>query len=165
MVALAAGLLATQSAGAQDFMQQWFDNAAKAMKEFREAHAARIQAAGWRFMGGSVSSEGIPVYDLFLRDVKPLADSHRLATVLHAYYLPVPALDFPEHRSAKVEVDLDCSNDNYAEKSTWRYASPDGTGEPNSMTEGSPGTNFREMKRAQPQSAEKALAEAACAAR
>ena len=63
-------LTSSALAGAQDFLQQWRDSAAKAMNEFRSAHGADIQAAGWRFVTAVTTPEGVPSADVFVKDVK-----------------------------------------------------------------------------------------------
>ncbi len=162
---LLVGLLGSSPVFAQDFLQQWVDNATKAMKDFRTAHASRIEAAGWHFVGGSLTIEGVPQADLYLREVKAGEGASRAAMVLNAYYTPVPAFDFPEHQSMRALLNVDCGNDNYQERASWRYASADGSGEPNASTPERPTSNFRDNKHAQPQTAEKTLVDLVCAAK
>ncbi len=158
-LALLACALLSSTAGAQDFLQQWRDSAAKAMQEFRAAHSATIEAAGWKFAGGAVSAEGVPLADVFVKDVKAGQGSVKSADVLSVAYTPVPASSVPEHQSVKALVWFDCAAATYQDRALQRYASVDGSGQPSS-SESAPAETA--MRHAEPGSAEAAALSAVC---
>ena len=147
---------------AQDFLQQWRDSAIKGMNEFRAAHAAEIKAQGWRFIDGAVTAEGVPIADVFIKDVKAQDASTRSVRVLNAFYVPVSAADFPEYQSSSALVWFHCADGQYEHRRVDRYASIDGRGEPTSSDAKQPVEAPLEMKGAEPQSMAKTLANAVC---
>ena len=151
-------------AGAQDFLQQWRDSAAKAMNEFRTAHGPGIQAAGWRFVTAVTTPEGVPSADVFVKDVKEHEGPIRSASVLTVAYVPVPAFDVPEYQSSRALVWFDCKQGRYEQRSIARYASTDGSGTPTSADAEKPASAAPQMQSVEPESAQGALLTAVCSA-
>src|SRR5690242_18098440 len=96
-----AGALACVPAAAQDFLQQWRDSAAVAMKEFRAANDEPIRKQGWHFVEGLMNGEGVPLADVFVKDVKAESGSLRAAQVLSAFYQPASTPEGVGYRSAR----------------------------------------------------------------
>ena len=159
------GMLISSPVCAQDFLQQWRDSATKAMNEFRAAHWDAIKSGGWQFVEGVVNPEGVPIADLFIKDVRAQGGAVRSAQVFSAYYAPVPAADGPEYRSSKALMWFDCSAGKFDQRSVQHYASSDGAGDPGSAEAVKPGTAPGEMKVAEQNSIERTLLTAACAAK
>ncbi|MEO8158860.1 MAG: surface-adhesin E family protein [Betaproteobacteria bacterium] len=157
----------TLSAGvfAQDFLQQWHDSATRNMSEMRAAHKPAIEAAGWRFVSGAQSVEGVPISDLFVKGVKVEKDTVRSANLLNVFYVPVPASDFPEYQSTKMLVWFDCKEGEYEQRILERYATVDGSGNPVSRDAEKQGAGTIEMPGADRHSYEKALLAAVCQAK
>ena len=160
-VALVA-LMLSLSTFAQDFLQQWRDSAIKGMNEFRAVHWPAIKDGGWQFVDGVVSSDGIPMSDLFIKDVKAQAGPVRSAYVLNVFYAPVAASEVPEYQSTKALVWFNCNDGTYQDRRVQRYASIDGRGDANSGDAEKPNSAPAEMKSAEPQSSEKTLLAAVC---
>jgi hypothetical protein len=159
------GVSFTSLGGAQDFLQQWRDSAIKGMQEFRDAHRAKIDARGWRFVGGAMNADAVPISDLFIKDVKIRDGPTRSAYVLNAFYALVAPSDLPEYQSTKALVWFDCNQQRYADRSIDRYASVDGSGDPTSSQAEKPASEPIEMNNAEPQSVEKTVLTAVCSAK
>jgi len=151
-------------AGAQDFLQQWRDSAAKAMNEFRTAHGPEIQAAGWRFVTAITTPEGVPSADVFVKDVKVQDGPIRSASVLTVAYVPVPAFDVPEYQSSRAVVWFDCKQGRYEQRGIARYGSVDGSGTPTSADAEKPASAAPQMRPIEPESAQSTLLTAVCSA-
>ena len=158
------GLTFSALGGAQDFLQQWRDSAAKAMNEFRTAHGPGIQAAGWRFVTAVTTPEGVPSADVFVKDVKVQDGSIRSASVLTVAYDPVPAFDVPEYQSSRALVWFDCKQGRYEQRGIARYASANGGGTPTSADAEKPATAAPQMQAVEPESTQSTLLTAVCSA-
>jgi hypothetical protein len=156
------GLALSSAACAQDFLQQWRDSATKGMNEFRSAHKAGIEANGWHFVAGAQSAEEVPISDIFVKGVKAEKGAVRSAYLLNAFYVAVPASEFPEYQSAKMLVWFDCKEGSYEQRILERYASVDGSGNPVSREAEKQGSAGIEMPGADPRSFEKPLLAAVC---
>jgi len=159
------GLALSSPTLAQDFMQEWHDNAVKSMDAFRAAHQAEIEARGWQFVSGTVSSEGIPMADLFFKDVKVQDGAIRSASVLTAAYVPVQPSGLPGYQSTNAVVWFDCKGARFEQRGIKRYASADGSGEPTSSEAEKPASAPMQPKDAEPESTEKTLLTAVCSAK
>ena len=159
------GLLVGCPLGAQDFMQQWRDNAIVGMNAFRAAHSADIKAQGWQFVGGAETSEGIPVSDVFFKDVKIQDGPIRSAYVLNASYLPLQVTDSPEFQSTKALIWFNCTSGEHEYRSVERYANVDGSGAPTSSDTRKSDSTRMELKGAELQSMEKTVLSAVCSAK
>ncbi|HEX4985301.1 MAG TPA: surface-adhesin E family protein [Burkholderiales bacterium] len=160
-----AALALPAVAGAQDFLQQWRDSATRDMNEFRAAHRGPIEAAGWRFVTGTMTAEEVPVSDVFVKSVKVEKGAVRSASLLNALYQPVATSDIPEYRSTKLLVWFDCKEGSYEQHILERYATVDGTGNPVSRDAEKLDTPSIEMPGADPRSYEKPLLAAVCTGR
>lgn len=158
-------LLLAPAALAQDFLQQWRDDAAKGMAQFRDAHRAPIEAAGWRFVTGTMNAEEVPISDLFIRQVKAEGGSVRSAYLLNSLYVAVPESDTPEYHSTKLLVWIDCKEGGYEQRILERYATVDGTGNPVSRVAEKQPPGAIELVGADKRSWENALVTAVCSSR
>jgi hypothetical protein len=149
---------------AQDFMQQWRDGAIAAMNAFRAAHSDQIKAQGWQFVGGAESSEGIPISDVFVKDVKILDGAGRSAYVLNVSYAPVEVSGLPEYQTTKALALFNCAQRSYEYRSVERYANMEGSGDPNSSDTRKADSPPMELKGAELLSMEKTLLEHVCSA-
>ena len=147
--------------GAQDFLQQWRDSAAKAQNEFRTAHGPELQAAGWRFVTAITTAEGVPSADVFVKEVKVKDGPIRSASVLTVAYVPVPASDVPEYQSSRASVWFDCRQGRYEQRSIARYESTDGGGTPTSAEVESAAPQLQPVE---PESVQSTLLTAVCSA-
>src|SRR3954468_22019077 len=150
---------------AQDFLQQWRDSAIKSMNEFRAAQADAIKAGGWQFVDGLVNAEGVPLADVFIKDVKQQEGMVRSAQVLSAFYSPTSSADVPEYQSSKAVVWFDGASGGLEQRGIERYSTKDGAGQVTSSEALKPATAPREMRTAEPQTLDKALLTAVCGAK
>jgi hypothetical protein len=150
---------------AQDFLQQWRDSAIKSMNEFRATSADAIKAGGWHFVEGLVNAEGVPLADVFIKDVKLQDGTLRSAQVLSAFYSPTSSSDVPEYQSSKAVVWFDCAGGGVEQRGIERYSTKDGAGPATSSEALKPATAPREMRTAEPQTLDKSLLTAVCTAK
>jgi hypothetical protein len=162
--ALLVGLVFASPIYAQDFMQQWRDGAIAAMNAFRSAHSDQIKAQGWQFVGGAESSEGIPISDVFVKDVKILDGTNRSAYVLNVSYAPVQVSGLPEYQATKTVALINCTERSYEYRSIERYANMEGSGDPNSSDSRKADSPPMELKGTELLSMEKTLLEHVCSA-
>jgi hypothetical protein len=125
-----AGALASAPAVSQDFLQQWRDSAAVAMKEFRAANGETIRKQGWHFVDGSMNGEGVPLADVFMKDVKAQSGATRAAQVLSAFYQPASTPEGVGYRSSRATVAIDCAAGRLQQLAVAYFESPDASGEP-----------------------------------
>jgi hypothetical protein len=125
-----AGALACVPAAAQDFLQQWRDSAAVAMKEFRAANDETIRKQGWHFVEGLVNGEGVPLADVFVKDVKAESGAMRTAQVLSAFYQPASTPEGAGYRSARATVAVDCGASRLQQRNIAYFESADASGNP-----------------------------------
>ena len=137
----------------------------KSMNEFRATSADAIKAGGWHFVEGLVNAEGVPLADVFIKDVKPQDGSVRSAQVLSAFYSPASSSDVPEYQSSKAVVWFDCASGGLEQRGIERYSTKDGAGAATSSEALKPTTAPREMRTAEPQTLDKALLTAVCTAK
>jgi hypothetical protein len=130
------GALLVTNASAQDFLQQWRDAATKQRNEFRATHSAAILAAGWRFVGGSTSAEGVPMADVFVARTAKRAGGIHSAELLTSFYALLPESVVPEHQSMRSVAWFDCAAGTWEQRTLARYPTLDGTGDPNSAEPG-----------------------------
>jgi hypothetical protein len=156
---LAGMLLFWPICHAQDFLQQWKDSAAVAQKEFRAASSSAITQQGWRFLEGFSNAEGVPLADLFVKDVKRESGTVRFARVLTAFYQPASTSEGTSFKSSHAELSFDCAGKHVQQRSAAYFTTPDASGAPAaSQTDASP-----QMHEPDPHTAEPALLAAVCA--
>jgi hypothetical protein len=156
---LFVGLTLSAAAHAQDFLQQWRDSAVAAQKEFRAANTNNITQQGWRFLEGFTNAEGVPLADLFVKDVKRENEAVRSAHVLTAFYQPASAPDGTQYRVSRSELSFDCAGKHVQQRAASYFDKADATGEPAaSQSEAGP-----QMRDPDPHTAEPALLAAICA--
>jgi hypothetical protein len=165
ILAALTGLALSSAACAQDSLQQWRDSATRGMNEFRSAHKPRIEANGWLFVAATLSAEEVPISDIYVRGLKVEKGSIRSAYLLNTFYAAVLALEFPGYQSSKMLVWFDCKEGSYEQRILERYASADGSGNPNSREAEKQSLPTIEMPGADPQSFDEPLLAAVCSAK
>jgi len=150
---------------AQDVLQQWRDSATRRMIDFRSAHRPWIEANGWMFVAATLSVEEVPISDIYMKGVKVEKDPIRSAYLLNTFYAAVPALEVPEYQSSKMLVWFDCKDRSFEQRILERYASSDGSGNPNSREAEKQNRPTIEMPGADPQSFDEPLLAAVCSAK
>ncbi|MBI1394543.1 MAG: hypothetical protein GC151_01090 [Betaproteobacteria bacterium] len=165
IVAVVMGAALALPVAAQDFLQQWMDAATQQRDDFRAQYRGRIEAAGWKFVHGAATQEGVPTSDYFVRGIAARSGGVRSAEVLNAYYSPLPGGDVPEHQSTKSLIWVDCDKGTFDIRSKERFESVDATGAPNSKTDAKPDSAPGEFKAPAHAAAEGELVKAVCAAK